>query len=66
MKIVREKYVIATKEQPYKFDDGDGYNVDYIEEAYLYDDREDAERILKTFDIPNDYHILKIRVIYEI
>lgn len=66
MKIELEKYVIATIDKPIMFDDGNGYNTDYIDEAYSYDDKEDAERILKTFDIPNDYHILKVKIMFEL
>ncbi len=66
MKIELEKYVIATIDEPIMFDDGNGYNTDYIDEAYSYDDKEDAERILKTFDIPNDYHILKVKIMFEL
>lgn len=66
MKIELEKYIIASINEPIVFDDGNGYDTDYVDEAYLYDNKEDAERILKTFDIPNDYHILKIRITYKI
>lgn len=66
MKIVRKKYVIATREHPLQFDDSNGYGTDYIDEAYLYDDQEDAERVLNTFDDPNEHQVLPIEITYKI
>lgn len=66
MKIESEKYVIATIDKLIMFNDGNGYDTDYIDEAYLYNNKEDAEKTLKTYDNPSEYQVLKILITYEL
>ena len=65
MKITNEKYAIVTKNFPLKFDDGNRNRVDSIEEAYLYSDEEDANKILQHFDGLDECQIIKVDVTYE-
>lgn len=65
MLITRTKYAIVTKNFPLEFDDGNENRVDSIEEAYLYSDEEDANKILQHFDEPDECQIIKVDVTYE-
>lgn len=65
MVIKKTKYAIVTKKFPLEFDDGNENNVDSIEEAYLYSDKEDANKILQHFDDPDEHQIIKVDVAYE-
>ena len=60
------KYIIATKEFPLLFDDGDGNMIDEVECAYLYDEKEHAQyRIDNTFDKPDSYMVLRVKITLE-
>lgn len=64
MKIVKEKYCIASKSSPLMFyEEGEEY--DDIEDIYLTN-KEDCERELKDFDYPEEFQILKVKVTYEL
>ena len=65
MVIKKTKYAIVTKKFPLEFDDGNENNVDSIEEAYLYSDKEDTNKILQHFDDPDEHQIIKVDVAYE-
>lgn len=65
MVIKKTKYAIVTKKFPLEFDDGNENNVNSIEEAYLYSDKEDANKILQHFDDPDEHQIIKVDVAYE-
>ena len=65
LKILKQKYAIATKDFPLEFDDGNENGVDNIEEAHLYSDKEDADKILQNFDEPDEYQVIKVDVTYE-
>lgn len=65
MKITNKKYVIATKDFPLEFDDGNGNRLDSIEDARLYNDMEDAKSVLQYFDDPDEHQIIQVSVIYE-
>lgn len=66
MKISRQKFAIATSNFPLEFDDGDGNKVDSIEEAYFYNDKEDANAVLNGyFDEPDKFQIIDVMVTYE-
>lgn len=63
MKLVKEKYCIASKSFPLMFfEDGEEY--DDIEAIHLTR-KEDCENELKTYDEPEEYQILKVKVTYE-
>lgn len=60
------RYVIATKQFPLLFDDGDGNMIDSIDYALLYERRDQAQyRIDKAFDEPENYQVLCIKVTFE-
>jgi len=61
------KYTIKTKEFPTQFDSAEykGKLVDNIEEAYLYENSQQARHGLKDFDNPKNYQVLKVAVRYE-
>lgn len=60
------KYIIATKEFPLLFDDGDGNMIDEVEYAYLYDEKEHAQCIIdNTFDKPDNYMVLRVKITLE-
>lgn len=65
MKITNEKYAIVTKNFPLEFDDGNENSVDRIEEAYLYGDKEEADKILQHFDEPDKHQVIEVDVTYE-
>ena len=65
LKISKQKYVIVTKSLPLEFDDGNGNRVDSIEEAYLYIDEEDANKILGHFDEPDEHQVINVDITYE-
>lgn len=65
LKILKQKHAIITKDYPLEFDDGNGNRVDSIEEAYLYNDEEDANKILQHFDEPDEHQVIKVDVTYE-
>lgn len=67
MRLHFDRYVIATREFPLRFDNIDecGEFVDDIESAYLYDTEEDIVNELLQFDDPEIYQSLKIKVTYE-
>ena len=64
MKIIKEKYCIASKSFPLMFYE-DGTEHDNIEDIYLTS-KEDCENELKTYDEPEECQVLKVRVTYEI
>jgi hypothetical protein len=66
MRVIKEKYVIATKDFPLLFDDGNGDYLDDIEETICYEDQEDAQSELDNFDEPADHQILKVKITYEL
>lgn len=66
MKIESEKYVIASRTFPLEFDDGNGENVNDINEAFLYPLEGSAEAELECFDEPENYRVLRIKITYEI
>lgn len=63
MKIVKEKYCIASKSFPLMFYE-EGVEYDDIEDLYLTT-KEDCERELNTYDEPKECQILKVKVTYE-
>lgn len=65
MKITNKKYVIATKDFPLEFDDGNGNRLDNIEDARLYNDMEDVNSVLQYFDDPDEHQIIQVNVTYE-
>ena len=65
MKITNKKYVIATKDFPLEFDDGNGNRLDNIEDARLYNDMEDVNSVLQYFDDPDGHQIIQVNVTYE-
>lgn len=64
MIIENKKYVIATKTFPLLFDNGNGENVSDFEHAFLGSNKE-IENILDTFDDPELYQTLEVKVTYE-
>lgn len=65
MKIVKERYCIASKSFPLTFQGGEGYECDDIEEAMLFFTKKDCEYELDIFDEPENFQILKVEVTYE-
>lgn len=66
MIIKNEKYTIATKDYPIKFDDGNGNPVDDLDDAYLELSYDNAKsRLENCFDEPDEFQILKVKVSYE-
>lgn len=65
MRIKFNKYAIVTKERPIEFIDDGCDTTDNIEDAMLNDSEEIAKSVLKTFDTPEEYEILHIRITYE-
>ena len=65
MVIAKTKYAIVTKNFPLEFDDGNGNGVDNIEEARLYNDEKEADKVLQCFDEPEDHQIISVNVTYE-
>lgn len=66
MVIRKKRYVIASKNFPLEFDDGDGCAMDNIEDAYFYESRDDAMSVLsRCFDEPDEYQVIEVRVSYE-
>lgn len=66
MKITNKKYVIATKNFPLRFNNGDGYALDNIEGACFYHSAEDADYVLThSYDEPEQYQIIKVDITYE-
>lgn len=66
MIVKKNKYVIATKDFPIVFDDGDGNLEKDIQYAYLYPDKSCAEKILSNeFDEPDNFQILEVNITYE-
>ena len=63
MIISEEKYCIASKEFPLKFYRC-GNETDYFEHDLLRS-KESAEDELNTYDEPEEYQILKVKVTYE-
>lgn len=65
LKISKQKYTIVTKNFPLEFDDGNENSVDSIEEAHLYSDKEEADKILQHFDEPDKHQVIEIDITYE-
>lgn len=65
LKILKQKYAIVTKNFTLEFDDGNENSVDRIEEAYLYGDKEEADKILQHFDEPDKHQVIEVDVTYE-
>jgi hypothetical protein len=69
-----EKYVIKTIEYPIEFlkesdntkDKFDGDLTKYISEAILFESENIAKMNLETLDEPNLFHIVKLKINYEI
>lgn len=67
MIVKKNKYVIATKSFPIVFDDGDGNPEKDIENAYLYSDKGNAEKILNDeFEEPDNFQVLEVNITYEV
>ena len=58
-------YAIVTKDFPLGFDDGNGNRLDNIEDAHLYNDMEDANKVLQHLDDPDEHQIIQVDVTYE-
>lgn len=66
MIIKKKRYVIATREFPLMFDDGNGNGVDAIEDAYLHDSEHKALDVLNTcFDEPSEHQVIEVTISYE-
>ena len=63
MIISKEKYCIASKSFPLKFYRC-GNEIDTLEDDVLRS-KESCEDELKTYDEPEEFHILKVQVTYE-
>lgn len=63
MIITKEKYCIVSKSFPLKFYRC-GNEVDTLEDDVLRS-KESCEDELKTYDEPEEFHILKVQVTYE-
>jgi len=66
MKIRFNKYAIITKERPMEFINVDCNTTDRIEEAMLNDSEYIVNDVLKTFDNPEEYEVLHVKITYEI
>lgn len=63
MRVSKEKYCIASKLFPLMFYE-DGTEYDDIEDIYLTS-KESAEDELNTYDEPEEFQVLKVKVTYE-
>lgn len=64
MIVSKEKYCIVSKSFPLKFYTN-GEEHDNIEDVYLMS-KENCEDELSTYDEPEEFHILKVKVSYEL
>jgi len=66
MRIKFNRYAIVSKEKPIEFIDESCDTTDNIEDAMLNDSEEIANSVLKTFDDPEEYEILHVKITYEL
>lgn len=67
MKVVEERYMIATKTHPVMFDDGCGNPVDLISEAYPWKEQDTANYHLSMYDkdVKEEYMVVKVEITYK-
>lgn len=65
MKMTTERYCIVSKSFPLMFCDEKGYECDDIEDAAFFLIKKTCEDELNTYDEPENFQILNVKVTYE-
>ena len=66
MRIGVTKFTIITKKRPTGVYYSDGQFGEFLEDAFLFEFRQNCEDTLKTFDTPDDYEVAEVNIWMEV